>query len=406
MIGRVVIVGASIGGVRTAQALRLGGFEGEVLLVGEEEDLPYDRPPLSKSLMATEGELQPQWLLSTEQATADNIQLLLGHKALSLDPTGQRVEIDGVGWVDYGHLVVATGASARPSPWGQPPGVHLLRSLTDARALHSDLLKGGQLVVVGGGFIGAEVAASARSMGVEVVMVDPMEAPMSRVLNVDIARLFADKHRAMGVDTRFGRGVVDIRSSSSGLEVVLSTGESISADTVLVGIGATPNDEWLETSGLALDDGILLDECCRALGSRSIYAVGDVARWRYRGRGQDVRVEHWTNAVEQATCVAHNILNPDAPRPYTPTEYVWSDQYDWKIQVVGVVGGSSRLIRDPATPERFVALYGGESESLDGAVVVNWPKALLACRRAIAAGARLLDVAASLTSSAPRRDPS
>ena len=394
-----VIVGSSVGGVRTAQALRTAGYDGDVVLVGEESALPYDKPPLSKAMLTgatTAGAIT----LLTEQAAADaGIRLLLGRRAVQLHVDEQAVELDGGERLAYDDVVIATGARARPSPWGEPPGVHVLRTLDDAIALSADLRRGGPLVVIGAGFVGAEVAATARGMGVEhVTVVDPVPVPLSRVLNPAVAQRFATLHADRGVDTRFGVGVVGIDEVPGGLAVRLSDGATLPAAVVVVGIGAVPNDEWLRSSGLQIDDGVVCDEYSRAVGAPHVHAVGDVARWFHRRHGRLVRVEHWTNAVEQAACVAHNIVHADAPRAHEPVEYVWSDQYDWKIQLAGRTGGDLDHITVPgADPERsFAVLYADPDGGFAGAVTVNWPRALVSCRRLLGAASTLEEVRGSV----------
>lgn len=381
-----VVVGSSIGGVRTAQALRAAGFPGDLVLVGEEPQLPYDKPPLSKSLLAGAETADDVLLFGADAAQAAQVRLLLGRRATRLDVAAGELHLDDGERLAYDDVVVATGAQARPSPWGPRPGVHVLRTLGDAEALRSDLLAGGHLVIVGAGFIGAEVAATARALGLDVTMVDPLEVPMARLLGPEVGGLFAGLHGRHGVATAFGVGVEAIEGRRGALRVALTDGRVLLAATVVVGIGAVPNDGWLASSGLLVDDGLVCDEHCRAIGSPRVYGVGDVARWWHLRHGERVRVEHWTNAVEQAAAVAHNITFPEDPRPYTPVEYVWSDQYDWKIQIAGRTGRSRpEILGDPAGP-RFAVLYGDGDGPLAGLVTVNWPKALVAGRRALAAG--------------------
>lgn len=383
-----VIVGSSIGGVRAAQSLRLEGYEGDIVLVGAETELPYDKPPLSKSVLSGKAEESSIRLLTREQAEEAKIRLLLGHAATGIDVAGSLLYLQDHEPLHFDNLVIATGASARPSPWGQRPGIHVLRSLDDCRKLRADLLKGGELAVIGAGFIGAEAAATGRTLGLEVTVIDPLPIPMSRIFNAEIGQLFGELHRNNGVTTFFGTGVEAIEGEQGSFSVRLTNGQTVQAATVLVGIGAVPNDAWLGSSGLLVDNGVVLDEFCRAVDAPNVYGVGDVARWRHQKHGADIRIEHWTNAVEQASCVAHNITHPDSPRPYTPVEYVWSDQHDWKIQVVGRVGGNADhvLIGDPELHGRFAALYTTDGVELHGAAIVNWPKALLACRRGMGSG--------------------
>ncbi|MFF9808216.1 NAD(P)/FAD-dependent oxidoreductase [Streptomyces coeruleorubidus] len=388
MTRTTVIVGSSVGGVRTAQALRRAGYDGEVVLVGEERTLPYDKPPLSKAMLA--GTTTPDAIaLLTEQAAAEaGIRLMLGRPATRLHVDERIVELAGGERLTFDDVVIATGVRARPSPWGTPPGVHVVRTLDDAVALGTALRRGGPLVVIGAGFIGAEVAATARGLGLEeVTVVDPVPVPMSRVLNPAVAERFARLHADRGVDMRFGVGVSGIDQVSDGLAVRLTDGATLPAATVVVGIGAIPNDEWLRSSGLQIDNGVVCDENSRAVGAPHVHAVGDVARWFHPRHGSLVRVEHWTNAVEQAACVAHNIVHPDRPRAYEPVEYVWSDQYDWKIQLAGRTGDDlAHVTVEGADPTRtFAVLYADPEGGFSGAVTVNWPRALITCRRALAA---------------------
>ncbi|MCW8379714.1 NAD(P)/FAD-dependent oxidoreductase [Streptomyces justiciae] len=409
---RTVIVGASIGGVRTAQSLRSAGYGGEIVLVGEENVLPYDKPPLSKALLAGTKGAADIGLLSREEAAELGVRLELGRGAVGVDRAAREVELADGTRLRYDDLVVATGARARPSPWGAHRGVHVLRGLHDASALGEDLRRGGRLVVIGAGFVGAEVAATARGLGLdEVTVVDPVAVPLSRVLNPEIAELIAALHRDHGVVTRFGVGVDGIEESAHGLTVLLADGTRLGADTVVVGIGAVPNDDWLAGSSIGRADGILCDGHSRSIDDPRIWAVGDVARWRHPGRPEPIRVEHWTNAVEQAICVAHNIAHPDGLRVHAPVEYVWSDQYDWKIQIAGRTGGDLAFERvDGRDPARsFAVLHAEGNGEFVGVITVNWPRALIACRRALARSAgpgvtiaEARDIVAAMAAPSPR----
>lgn len=227
---------------------------------------------------------------------------------------------------------------------------------------------------------------------------------MNRVLNPEIGAWFAELHRRHGVRTILGVGVEGIHGEQGNLRIQLTDGNVLDAATVLVGIGATPNEEWLKTSGLLVDNGVVCDEHCRAVEEPDVFAVGDVARWFHPRYGVDMRVEHWTNAVDQAICVAHNIAHPSDLRPYAPIAYVWSDQHDWKIQVTGRTGGISEhvVIGDPHADNKFAALYTEDGQHLSGAAIVNWPRALIECRRALSTTANLVDLQASLVAARNR----
>jgi NADPH-dependent 2,4-dienoyl-CoA reductase/sulfur reductase-like enzyme len=388
---RVVVVGASVAGVRTAQALRAEGYAGELVVLDAEPELPYDKPPLSKSVLL-HGEAAGVPLLTRAEAEASAIELRLGERAMRLEPRPRRL-ITSAGQIDYDHLVVATGAQARALPWPVPDEVHVLRTLQHARRLREDLLTGGHLVVVGAGFIGAEVASTARALGVEVTVVDPLPTPMSRSLDREVAGFLAELHREHGVRLRLGVGVTGIGGAGRDLRVRLADGSTLEATCVLVGIGALPRLDWLRASGLRLDDGLVCDEHCRSRTAPEVWCAGDAARWFHPGRKELVRLEHWTNAVEQAAVVAHNITHPHDLRPYSPQEYVWSEQHGWKLQVAGLTHGSRpRAIVGAPDEGRFAALYSSDGVTLGGCVTVNWPRALIECRRALAAGAALDDV--------------
>ena len=385
-----VVVGSSVAGVRTVQALRTEGFDGRIVLVGEEAELPYDKPPLSKQFLAGDWDAARIGLFAEAEARVADVELRLGVAAEHLDVAGRRLLLADGTSLPWDVCVVATGAAARPSPWEASSGVHVVRSLGDGVGLRSDLERGGAVVVVGGGFIGAEVAATAHRLGCDVTVVDPLQAPLARVLGPEVGALFSDLHARHGVATRFGAGVESVRGESGRLEVRLTDGSVLPAATVVVGIGAVPNDRWLAVSGLLIEDGVVCDQYCRAVDAPGVFAAGDVARWLHPGHGEQVRIEHWTNAVDQAACVAHNIAHPDDLRAYRPVEYVWSDQYDWKIQIVGVPARATghRLIGDLAADKpRAAALYTDPTGRLRGAVTVNWPRALAECRRLMSAEA-------------------
>ncbi|MGH3317025.1 MAG: NAD(P)/FAD-dependent oxidoreductase, partial [Nocardioidaceae bacterium] len=372
MSDRTVIVGASIGGVCTAQALRRGGYSGEVVLVDTDAEPPYDRPPLSKAMLLDGTEPTPT-LLTHDQAAASEIRLELGVAAQSLDIAAGAVDLADGRRLAFDDVVLATGSVARPSPWGRHQGLHVLRTLADARALRADLRRGGRLVVVGAGFIGAEVASAATALGLSVSVVDPLPVPMGRVVGDEVGRVFERLHQRHGVSTYFGSGVEEVWRECGGLSLTLTDGTRLDADTVVVGIGATPNQGWLESSGLRLDDGVVCDEFCRAVGQPRVHVVGDLARWRHQRHAEWVRVEHWTNAVEQASCVAHNIDHPEALRACVPVEYVWSDQHDWKIQLAGRPWRGARweMLGDPDVDQRFAVLWADEAGVLCGAMSVN-----------------------------------
>ena len=377
-------MGASVAGVRTARELRAAGYVGEVVLIGDEPELPYDKTPLSKAFLAGARSSEQIRLLDRDSASALDVQLRLGAAAVRLDVADGTVELAGGELIAYDTCVLATGARARPSPWGRIDGVHVLRTMADSAAIRADLVPGASVVVVGGGFIGSEVAATARGMGCEVTIVDPASVPMGRVVGAEIGELFGRLHRRHGVTTLFGVGVDSLHGVASGLEVGLTEGAALTADTVVVGIGAQPNVEWLASSGLLIDDGVVCDEHCRTTAP-DVFAIGDIARWFHPRRRRHLRVEHWTNAGEMATCVARTIADPDEPRSHAPVEYVWTDQYDWRVQVLGYreESATASMVGD-LVDDQLAVLFGAPDGALTGAMTVNRPRALSACRRALA----------------------
>lgn len=372
-----------MGGIRAAQSLRAGEYTGSITVIDGDSHLPYDKPPLSKGFLSGSQGLDRLSLISEENLLQSDIQLRLGMPAQHLDVASSEVTLDDGQRVKYDQLIIATGVRARPSPWQANDGVHLLRTLDDSLSLKDDLNSANSVIIVGAGFIGAEVAATAKQLGLEVTLVDPLPVPMGRVLGDEVGKRFIGLHHSKGVATHFGTGVESITGSRGSLKVELSDGTLLTSDVVVVGIGAVPNDEWLASSGLLIDNGVVCDEYCRAVGQTAIFALGDVARWYNPKHEKLVRVEHWTNAVDQAACVAHNILKPNDLRPYAPTEYVWSDQYDWKIQIAGVTAdaASHLSIEDPRDLKKFAAIYADESGNFCGVVTVGWPRALIECRK-------------------------
>jgi 3-phenylpropionate/trans-cinnamate dioxygenase ferredoxin reductase component len=398
----VVIVGASVAGVAVARGLRAEGYEREIVVLGAEADWPYDKPPLSKQLLSGEWEAERTSLLIPAQAEELALDVRLGLAAEALDVAAQEVVLADGTRVAYGACVVATGSSARPSPWPERPGVHVLRTLQDALAIRERLRAGGSVAVVGGGFIGAEVASSAHTLGVAVTVIDPLELPMERAVGADAGRLFAELAARKGIELRLGHGVEAIEGTAGALALRLTDGSTVHADTAVVGIGALPNDGWLASSGLLVDNGLVCDEHCRAAGAENVFAAGDVARWQHPEEGRLVRVEHWTNAVDQAGCVAHNLAHPDDLRPYVAVPYVWTDQHGWKFQIAGHPESASRheVVGDLAAEKpRAALLYADADGILTGAVTLNWPRALAQCRRSI--GERVAAESAAGALSAP-----
>ena len=383
----VVVVGASLAGLHAARALRRHGYDGTLTVVGDEPHLPYDRPPLSKQVLAGTWEPERTALLNARDDDLD-LTWTLGRAATGLDPRARTVALDDGTDVAYDGLVVATGATPRRLADTEGlGGVHVLRSLDDAMALRADLdAAPSRVVVVGAGFIGAEVAATARARGLPVTLVEPLPVPLGRVLGGAVAETVAAVHRDEGVDLRLGVGVEAVEGGDRVERVRLADGTTIDCDVVVVGIGVTPNTGWLEASGLPLADGVLADATCRV--APGIVAAGDVARWSHPTYGEDLRVEHWDHAIAQGGHAAETLLAGDGGGvPFAPVPWFWSDQYDRKIMLAGRPAGAEevRVVDGSLDERRFVALYR-RGDQVVAALGMNRPAPLARWRMRLADG--------------------
>jgi len=354
---RVVIVGASVAGLTAAETLREEGFAGELVLVNGEQHAGYDRPPLSKAVL--NGRMPPSEvaLRPAEFYLEHRIDHRVGVRAEALDLRGRTVLIDTGERLGFDGLIVATGLRARPLP-GQSAlgGLHMLRTLDDAQQLRADLLASSRVVVVGAGFLGSEVAATARELGRDVTIVDPLGLPMLRQLGRDVAPGVLQAHRSRGVDLRLQRVVRSFHEKDGRVTgVTLDDDEPIEAQVVVVAIGSIPNTEWLQGSGLMLDDGVVCDEFCRA--GEGVYAAGDVARWQHPRLGTSLRIEHRMHAAEQGIAAARNLLG--AGVPFDPLPYFWTDFYDVKVQVFGRIDPDDEmtLLSGDLEGRSFTAAY-------------------------------------------------
>ncbi|MFJ8019444.1 NAD(P)/FAD-dependent oxidoreductase [Streptomyces sp. NPDC096311] len=386
-MNRIAVVGASAGGLATSEALRRLGYDGELTLIGEEEHLPYDRPPLSKQILSGEWGIEKLPLRAREDIESLKLDLRLGVRANGVEVEGRSVRLANGDAVDYDALVIATGVRPRRLLGSEGvSGVHVLRTLEDAVALKQRLVVGRRLVVVGAGFIGAEAAAVARGLGLEVTMLEPAPVPLAHAVGPEVGRALTQAHFDNGVDLRTGVMVQEILSSEGRVTAVqLADGSLIPADDVVVGIGSLPNVEWMQDSGLPLDNGLVCDEFSEAVPG--VYGVGDVARWYNPLFDAHMRIEHRTNAAEQGMAVARNLLNPDGRRPFAPVPYFWSDQYDMKIQAYGYLRGHEEVavVDGDLEARRFVALYR-TGDRLAGVLSVGMPpKVIRTWRAAIAA---------------------
>uniref|UniRef100_A0AAU1M2G7 FAD-dependent oxidoreductase n=1 Tax=Streptomyces sp. NBC_00148 TaxID=2903626 RepID=A0AAU1M2G7_9ACTN len=386
--GPVVVVGASAAGLSTAEGLRRGGYSGPLTLVGDEIHAPYDRPPLSKQLLAGDWETDRLALRTPEALTDLGLDLRLGSAAVALDTRRREVALADGSRIGYRHLVVATGAHARRLPGAdQLTGVHTLRTLEDALALRTALRPGTRLVIVGSGFVGAEAACVARELGCQVTMVTDVTVPLAESLGAELGSMLAGIHREHGIHIEPGVLVREVLHDGTGRAtgVQLADDRTVPADVVLVGIGARPAVDWLRGSGVPLGNGVLCDATLHA--GDGVWAAGDVACWPHPMTGELTRIEHRTNASEAGLAVARNILaGPQGATDFAPVPYVWSDQYNLKIQIYGSTRGADRVrIVEGSTAERkLVALYG-KAGRVCGVVGVNMVRAVRKWRAAVVA---------------------
>jgi len=363
-LARVAIVGASLGGMSTASGLRGHGFDGEIVMFEAEAELPPDRPPLSKQVLT--GEWPLERARQPGSATLDElgVDLRFGRRAVRLDVATRTLTLDDHETVSADAVVLATGSAARrpPIPGIDRPGVHLLRTGADAAALRAGLAATPQRVlIVGAGFIGLEVAGSARELGLPVTVVEAFATPASRVLPPAIGMALAAAAVDAGVDLRtdtsvealLGPGVEGAAGGDGDAPVagaLLSDGTTLAADLVLVAVGAAPASGWLsDTPGIDLDDGVLAD--ATAMAAPGVAVVGDLARWWHRGAGGFVRVEHWDNAIEMGRYVGARLMAGDDAEPYTPVPWMWSNQFGAKFQLAGHVSPDDALTWIDGTPE-------------------------------------------------------
>jgi NADPH-dependent 2,4-dienoyl-CoA reductase/sulfur reductase-like enzyme len=388
-VDNVVVVGASLAGFRAVEELRHQGYDGRLTVIGAESHLPYDRPPLSKQILSGKWELDRIALTPIGKEIADlDVDWRLGVAAAGLSLSARRVELADGARVPFDALLIATGAAVRTLP-GQPEldGLHVLRTLDDCLALRADLERAPQrVVVVGAGFIGAEVAATARDRGLEVTVLEALSTPLQRALGDQMGTVCADIHRDHGIDLRLNIGVDGFEDDGHGrlTGVKLSDGTTVTTDVAVVGVGVVPTTGWLEGSGLTIDNGVVCDETC--LAADGVVAAGDIARWPNARFGEVMRVEHWENAQEQGAHAARRLLGE--AEPYVPVPWFWSDQYDRKIQLAGRSSADDdvQVVDGSVDERRFVAIYG-RGGRLVGVLGMNRPRVVMEYRQLIADGA-------------------
>ena len=385
--GGIVIVGGGLAAARTAEQLRRSEYPGAITIVSDEDHLPYDRPPLSKEVLRAE--VDDVTLKPAEFYEENDITVVLGNGARSVDTAAQSVKLADGSDLEYDELIIATGLVPKTIPsFPDLEGIRVLRSLEESIALREHAGTAENAVVVGAGFIGCEVAASLRGMGVNVVLVEPQPSPLASVLGEQVGALVSRLHQAEGVDVRCNVGVAEVRGTGHVEKVVLSDGTELDADIVVVGIGSKPATEWLEGSGIELKNGVVCDDVGRT-GASHVWAIGDIASWRHPV-GHQVRVEHWSNIADQARVMVPAMLGKEIP-PTVTVPYFWSDQYDVKIQCLGEPEADDivHVVEDDG--RKFLAFYERDGV-VAGVVGGGMPGKVMKVRTKIANGAPIADV--------------
>jgi 3-phenylpropionate/trans-cinnamate dioxygenase ferredoxin reductase subunit len=382
----IAIVGASLAGLRAAQALRKRGFAGRLVMIGAEAHAPYDRPPLSKQLLSGEWPVEKLFFHARESHAALAIEQHFGQAARALRPREREVELDSGETISYDGLVIATGATARTLPQAAGfSGVHVLRTLDDAMAVAASLERSPRVAVIGAGFIGLEVAASCRKRGLSVSVIEPQRSPLLAIVGEQVSRAVEALHVDQGVHFYLGARVRELQGAGRLERIVLEDGREIDADVAVVGIGVMPETRWLEGSGVELSHGVLCDERM-ATNVPNVVAAGDVARWPNAAVGGDVMlVEHWSNAVEQAAAAAARLLDGESAPPYANLPYFWSDQYDRKFQSAGRIrpDDTVELVQGSLADRSFAVLYVRDGQ-VCGVLTSNAPSMFLRTRKLLA----------------------
>lgn len=381
----ITVVGASLAGLSAVRALRAEGYDGEIVVVGEERHTPYDRPPLSKDFL--KGAINADALALGDAAEYDDLDVhwLLGERAVRLDPVARTVTLAGGQQVRTHGVVVATGASPRTLPGSDgQTGVHTLRTLDDALALRGELRDGRpEVVVIGAGFIGAEVASTVHGLGLHVTLVEAADVPLERQLGRDMGLVCSSLHTDHGVDLLCGTGVAGLLGEDRVTGVRLADGRVLPADVVVAGVGVRPSTDWLAGSGVLVDDGVVCDAGC-ATTVPGVVAVGDVARCPHPFTGRHARIEHWSNATEQARTAARSLLTGVSAPPPLTAPYFWSDQYRTRIQLAGHVAPGARpeVVEGDLDSRTFTAVYRHQGDPV-AVLSLNQPKFFNRIRRTL-----------------------
>lgn len=394
MSAGIVIVGANLAGGRAAEQLRKHGYEGRITLIGEEPERPYDRPPLSKKALRGQLPEEKLYLRPLDYYEKQRIDLVLGQRATSLDPRGKSVTLKDGTTIPYEHAIVATGARVRKltCPGADLPGVHYVRTIADMRGIREHMQPGRKVVVIGAGVIGAESAASCREEGLDVVLLESAKIPLVRAFGADVGQLYAGFHRARGVDLRTEIGVVELRGHGKVEEVIASNGERFACDFVIAGIGVDCEVDWLESSGIVLEQGGIRVDAQARTSLPDVYAAGDVTTFFHPGEQRYVRVEAVDNAQLQGEAAVKAILGQ--PVTYAPVPFFWSDQFELKMQSVGLLDGYDRVVyRGDLEKPAFVAFHF-RGDELRAAVGVSRLKEIGAAKRILSARVAIPDPAA------------
>lgn len=394
----IAVVGGSLAGVSAIEGLRSSGFDGDITIVDAETVLPYDKPPLSKQALLQRDFAEQLALHPRAWYEERGVVLRLGQRAVGLDASSKTVYLDGGAEIVYDGLLIATGAAARtlPALSGVSDRIHLLRTLDDSVRLRAELIPGRRVLVIGAGFIGLEVAAAARQLGLDVTIVECAPTPLYRAFGAQLGGWFHRLHLQNGVTIHCGVSIVDVNTTSHGVAVRLNDDSMLTADVVVSGVGAAPQTSWLADSGLVVSDGI---RCSRDLSTNApgIVAAGDVARWYNSLFREEIRIEHWSNAVEQGRHAAITLLGESTA--YCEVPYFWTDQYGARVRFVGRASADDDVVIDEAEPNKLVALFGRDG-LLRGAACINAPLHLARYREAIASRTPWRDCVGELTGSA------
>ncbi len=376
----LLVVGGGVAGLRAAQSARHEGYDGRITLLGSEPHTPYDRPPLSKQVLS--GELAVE---ATEYHRGDYfadlaVELVLGVTATGLDPYRRRLQIAGSGDIAYDALVVATGSRPRRLPFATPEdGIHVLRTRDDAIRLREELLRSSRLAIVGAGFVGAEVASTAASLGLDVTIVETAKTPLVRAVGVDVGRELVELHRSAGVKLVCQKAVTGFVGRDRVEGLTLDDGSILDVDLVLVGVGVVPDVEWLMTSGLELVDGLACDEYLRTRID-TVFGAGDAVSWPSARVGARTRSQQWTTASDQGRHLGKLLVHGESAGPFDHDLYFWSDQYGTRVQGFGTpIGATFVLDRDPAA-RRYLAAFR-DGDRVVGAVGINAPRDFVTLRK-------------------------